>query len=65
MHFSPMLPGRFAVLATTMLSTALNQVMWLTYAPIATSAAGVLGVSLSEINGFSIAVMATFVPGAW
>ncbi len=53
---------RWVVLAVFMLANLAIQALWISYAPITTSAAGYYGVSESTVGWFSMVFMVAFVP---
>jgi MFS family permease len=53
---------RWVVLAVFMLANLAIQILWISYAPITTSAAAYFGVSESTIGWFSMVFMVAFVP---
>lgn len=53
---------RWVVLAVFMLANLAIQILWISYAPITTSAAAYFGVSESTVGWFSMVFMVAFVP---
>jgi cyanate permease len=62
-------PYRWAILLTFMLATAVNQLLWITFAPITGSAAGYYGVSDLNIGLLSMSFMIVYlfvsIPASW
>ena len=62
-------PYRWAILLTFMFATAVNQMLWITFAPITGSAAGYYGVSDLNIGLLSMSFMIVYlfvsIPASW